>query len=304
MAFRLCGLSWRFSLSYKAHFLQAERSCLSSWSRWFVGPSRAGWKPYHCFYSRAKRTILSGSTPALLQFNLKFKHIRLLEVKKKKKKDRLSEFDDHLLNPVQAVWLIQPVRSDEASHRWGPYVPLISFSFLNQRRSAAGLLPWVMQVRVMWSPSRAGFVRPLICGFSGTPEEWNRITHTHTHTPVVESLMGVIARRRDCCWTSSQGSCTGWMKNGSGIWAISFKDQLTQIKKTKKNKNTFLAVGEFWQTCLPQGEKWKWKTQLCFSGFHRIPVVISERSVSSSSAASSLQIRRLWPEASAALAHK
>lgn len=53
------------------------------------------------------------------------------------------------------------------------FVPLTSFSFLNQRRSAAGLLPWVMQVRVMWSPSMAGFVRPSISGFSGTPEGLN-----------------------------------------------------------------------------------------------------------------------------------
>lgn len=52
--------------------------------------------------------------------------------------------------------------------------PLISFSFLNQRRSAAGLLPWVMQVRVMWSPSMAGFLGPSISGFSGTPEERER----------------------------------------------------------------------------------------------------------------------------------
>lgn len=101
----------------------------------------------------------------LPQFNLKFKHISLLEIKN----DGLSEFDNHLHNPVQAV--MKPVRADEASRRRGSYAPLISFSFLNQRRSAAGLLPWVMQVRVMWSPSRAGFVRPLICGFSGTPEK-------------------------------------------------------------------------------------------------------------------------------------
>lgn len=48
--------------------------------------------------------------------------------------------------------------------------PLTSFSFLNQRRSAAGLLPWVMQVRVMWSPSMAGLVGPSISGIAGTPD--------------------------------------------------------------------------------------------------------------------------------------
>lgn len=52
---------------------------------------------------------------------------------------------------------------------WWCDVPLTSFSFRNQRRSAAGLLPWVMHVRVMWSPSKAGFVMPSISGFSGTP---------------------------------------------------------------------------------------------------------------------------------------
>lgn len=41
-----------------------------------------------------------------------------------------------------------------------------------------------MHVRVIWSPSMAGFVRPSISGFSGTPEEWNRkhphLTNSHT----------------------------------------------------------------------------------------------------------------------------
>lgn len=67
-------------------------------------------------------------------------------------------------NSWQSVW-------SKCRHRCD--VPLTSFSFLNQRRSAAGLLPCVMQVRVMWSPSMAGFVRPSISGFSGTPEGRN-----------------------------------------------------------------------------------------------------------------------------------
>lgn len=59
--------------------------------------------------------------------------------------------------------------------RWSVYsmdnlLPLISLSFLNHRMSAAGLLPEVLQVSVIVSFSKAGFIKPAISGFSGTPE--------------------------------------------------------------------------------------------------------------------------------------
>lgn len=59
------------------------------------------------------------------------------------------------------------------------FLPLISFSFLNHLMSAAGLLPEVTHVRVMCSPSKAGLVKPLISGFSGTPAEKDSERNTH-----------------------------------------------------------------------------------------------------------------------------
>lgn len=162
---------------------------------------------------------------------------------------------------------MKPVQSDEASRRNGCYAPLISFSFLNQRRSAAGLLPWVMQVRVMWSPSRAGFVRPLICGSSGTPAEWNRNTHTHTHATgiIIGSDWMFSCRKTRLCWTSSERT-PAREDSISGHWAFfSFKDQFTQMKnisscrcsdrsastrvrnKVKNTTRFFLALAELLQ---------------------------------------------------------
>lgn len=48
-------------------------------------------------------------------------------------------------------------------------LPLISLSFLNHLISAAGLLPDVLHVSCIRSPSMTGDENPLIWGFSGTP---------------------------------------------------------------------------------------------------------------------------------------
>lgn len=50
-------------------------------------------------------------------------------------------------------------------------IPLTSLSFLNHLMSAAGLLPDVLQVSCILSPSITGEVNPVICGFSGTPNK-------------------------------------------------------------------------------------------------------------------------------------
>lgn len=48
-------------------------------------------------------------------------------------------------------------------------LPWTSLSFLNHRMLAAGLLPEVVHVRVITSPSMAGLVNPVISGRPGTP---------------------------------------------------------------------------------------------------------------------------------------
>lgn len=141
------------------------------------------------------------------------------------------------------------------------YIPLISFSFLNQRRSAAGLLPWVMQVRVMWSPSMAGFVRPSISGFSGTPEEWdtNHPDGTNSHTAVCHyetitllCLIGNSPPARSPCREIREQTAElhPWagriladtlVDGVSNHWAISFfKGHFTQI--TKKHISPKLKI--------------------------------------------------------------
>lgn len=118
--------------------------------------------------------------------------------------------------------VMKPVRHDEAFCRHGFHAPSISFSFLNQRRSAAGLLPWVMQVRVMWSPSRAGFVSPLICGFSGTPEVWNR----NTDTPAESDIL----LQKDVTVAELHQRVPARADDVSGRCPVAFQDQLTQMK--------------------------------------------------------------------------
>lgn len=49
------------------------------------------------------------------------------------------------------------------------YPPWTSLSFRNQRMEAAGLLPDVVHVSVITSPSMAGLVNPVISGLAGTP---------------------------------------------------------------------------------------------------------------------------------------
>lgn len=48
-------------------------------------------------------------------------------------------------------------------------LPWTSLSFRNHRMLAAGLLPEVVHVRVIMSPSMAGLVNPVISGRPGTP---------------------------------------------------------------------------------------------------------------------------------------
>lgn len=50
-----------------------------------------------------------------------------------------------------------------------PFLPWTSLSFRNHRMLAAGLLPVVVHVRVIKSPSMAGLVNPVISGRHGTP---------------------------------------------------------------------------------------------------------------------------------------
>ncbi len=55
-------------------------------------------------------------------------------------------------------------------------LPWTSLSFRNHRMLAAGLLPDVVHVKVMTSPSVAGLVNPVISGRPGTPVvHWNVI---------------------------------------------------------------------------------------------------------------------------------
>lgn len=55
-------------------------------------------------------------------------------------------------------------------------LPWTSLSFRNHRMLAAGLLPDVVHVRVITSPSIAGLVNPVISGRPGTP-----VVHGNIH---------------------------------------------------------------------------------------------------------------------------
>lgn len=80
---------------------------------------------------------------------------------------RADQFDS---NEVSATAM--QMGSDDAAPGWGyqaARLPWTSLSFRNHRMLAAGLLPEVVHVRVITSPSMAGLVNPVISGRPGTP---------------------------------------------------------------------------------------------------------------------------------------
>jgi len=117
------------------------------------------------------------------------------------------------------MWSVQQRLTASKNRQWNnawiwaqsnkdPRLPWTSLSFRNHLMLAAGLLPDVVHVSVISSPSMAGSVNPVIAGRPGTPvfrEDINTNNIQDTHLAISHRLIWVVF-----LW--QQKKITNWQK--------------------------------------------------------------------------------------------